>query len=106
MKRTITTEIVGPGLLGNRARQRWRSLKRGQPLVLRRDTDNEVDPAATMVMTMDRGVIRPVGYVPSAVAGIVAPALRDGRMYSVTVLKSHCAGANPTIKLQLVKGRT
>jgi hypothetical protein len=61
------------------------AVRPGQPLLLRRDPDNEHDPNAIQVHPADGGI--QVGWVPRELAAELAPELDAGRPWAAVVLR-------------------
>ena len=105
MKR-IVTKIVGAGLFGDQTRARHRRLTRGTEVTLVRDAGNQYDPAAVMVMVSTLEGPRPVGYLPSIVAGGIAKRMDRGQRYKARVIIGFASGRVPQVQIDPIKGKS
>jgi len=81
--KSVTAEIRGEGLV--HGAEIYRSLEVGQPLVLVRDPENEVDPHAIVLKTIQS---RAAGYVAREIAFHLARSIDRGDMWVAEVVRA------------------
>jgi hypothetical protein len=97
----IDSEVRGPGLISMAARLEYRALAPGQPLILQREPQNQVDKNAIVALTV---MLQPCGYVARQEAAIVAPSLDLGVLWLCKVTAKGYAFQSPKIVLWRERG--
>lgn len=97
----ILAKIVGVGLFGDQTRQRYRDLRPGDRVNLVRDPDNQHDEAAVLVMIDTSVGPRPVGYLPSRVAGGIARSMDRGFRSSAKVVLGYAIAQSPVVEIRI-----
>lgn len=94
---SIASELRGPGLISLVAKQEYKALTVGQPLVLTREPMNHVDPNAVIAKT---AMLQPVAYVAKEHAAMIAPHMDRGRTWIAVVTAKANAFLKPQVSLQ------
>lgn len=100
-----TCRIVGSGLFGDQTRLRHRALRAGQVVTLVRDSRNDYDEWAIVVMIDTNVGPRPVGFIPADKAVLLAPEMDRGQEYDAKVVVGYAAGQVPKISIKKRRGK-
>lgn len=93
---TIKTRVAGISFENRDGSSRQafaRQVRKGDPLVLTREPENPFDPNAIAVAWIDKeGVALQVGYVPRALAAVLAPMVDAGAKLEASVIRAGGGG--------------